>query len=653
MSSYGHLNKYGFIQTPYRKVDRETGVVTNDIEWLTADEEDEFTVAQANSKLNEDGTFAEEIVMGRHQGNNQEFPSDSVEYMDVSPKQVVAVATACIPFLENDDSNRALMGANMQRQAVPLIDPKAPFVGTGMEYQAAHDSGAAVIAQHDGKVTYSDADKVEVRREDGSLDVYQITKFRRSNSGTAYNQRTLVKVGDLVEKGDFIADGPSMELGEMALGQNPVVAYMTWEGYNFEDAVIMSERLVKDDVYTSVHLEEFESETRDTKLGPEEITREIPNVGEEALKNLDEMGIIRIGAEVKEGDILVGKVTPKGEKDLSAEERLLHAIFGDKSREVRDTSLRVPHGGDGVVCDVKIFTRDNGDELQSGVNMLVRVYIAQKRKIKVGDKMAGRHGNKGVVSRIVPVEDMPYLPDGTPVDIMLNPLGVPSRMNIGQVMELHLGMAARNLGIHIATPVFDGASSEDLWETVREAGMDSDAKTVLYDGRTGEPFDNRVSVGVMYMIKLHHMVDDKLHARSVGPYSLVTQQPLGGKAQFGGQRFGEMEVWALEAYGASNVLQEILTYKSDDVTGRLKAYEAITKGKPIPKPGVPESFRVLVKELQSLGLDMRVLDEDDREVELRDLDEGEDDDVMHVDDLEKARAKQVQEAIEFSNEEEK
>ena len=567
--------------------------------------------------------------------------------MDVSPKQVVAVATACIPFLENDDSNRALMGANMQRQAVPLIDPKAPFVGTGMEYQAAHDSGAAVIAQHDGKVVYSDADKVEVRREDGSLDVYTIQKFRRSNSGTAYNQRTLVKVGDIVEKGDFIADGPSMEGGEMALGQNPIVAYMTWEGYNFEDAVIMSERLVKDDVYTSVHLEEFESETRDTKLGPEEITRELPNVGEEALKDLDEMGIIRIGAEVKEGDILVGKVTPKGEKDLSAEERLLHAIFGDKSREVRDTSLRVPHGGDGVVRDVKIFTRANGDELQSGVNMLVRVYIAQKRKIKVGDKMAGRHGNKGVVSRIVPVEDMPYLPDGTPVDIMLNPLGVPSRMNIGQVMELHLGMAARNLGIHIATPVFDGASSEDLWDTVREAGMDSDAKTILYDGRTGEPFDNRVSVGVMYMIKLHHMVDDKLHARSVGPYSLVTQQPLGGKAQFGGQRFGEMEVWALEAYGASNILQEILTYKSDDVNGRLKAYEAITKGKPIPKPGVPESFRVLVKELQSLGLDMRVLDEDDYEVELRDLDEGEDDDVMHVDDLEKARVQQAKEAAEL------
>ena len=528
--------------------------------------------------------------------------------------------------------------------AVPLIDPKAPYVGTGMEYQAAHDSGAAVIAQHGGKVTYADADKVEVRREDGSLDVYHVQKFRRSNSGTAYNQRTLVKVGETVEKGDFIADGPSMEKGEMALGQNPIVAYMTWEGYNFEDAVIMSERLVKEDVYTSVHLEEFESETRDTKLGPEEITREIPNVGEDALRDLDETGIIRIGAEVKEGDILVGKVTPKGEKDLSAEERLLHAIFGDKSREVRDTSLRVPHGGDGVVRDVKIFTRANGDELQSGVNMLVRVYIAQKRKIRVGDKMAGRHGNKGVVSRIVPVEDMPYLPDGTPVDIMLNPLGVPSRMNIGQVMELHLGMAARNLGIHIATPVFDGASSEDLWDTVKEAGMDSDAKTILYDGRTGEPFDNRVSVGVMYMIKLHHMVDDKLHARSVGPYSMVTQQPLGGKAQFGGQRFGEMEVWALEAYGASNVLQEILTYKSDDVNGRLKAYEAITKGKPIPKPGVPESFRVLVKELQSLGLDMRVLDEDDQEVELRDLDEGEDDDVIHVDDLEKAREKAAKEA---------
>ena len=653
LASYAIINKYGFIETPYRRVSWDTHKVTDKIDYLTADEEDNYIIAGANTPLNDDGSFKENIILARQKEDNVEVTPDKIDYMDVIPKQVVSVASACIPFLENDDSNRALMGANMQRQAVPLIDPHAPYVGTGMEYQAAHDSGAAVIAKHDGRVVFSDAEKVEVRREDGSLDVYHITKFRRSNSGTAYNQRTLVKVGDLVEKGDFIADGPSMERGEMALGQNPIVAYMTWEGYNFEDAVIMSERLVKEDVYTSVHLEEFESETRDTKLGPEEITREIPNVGEEALKELDEMGIIRIGAEVKEGDILVGKVTPKGEKDLSAEERLLHAIFGDKSREVRDTSLRVPHGGDGVVRDVKIFTRANGDELQSGVNMLVRVYIAQKRKIKVGDKMAGRHGNKGVVSRIVPVEDMPYLPDGTPVDIMLNPLGVPSRMNIGQVMELHLGMAARNLGIHIATPVFDGASSEDLWDTVREAGMDSDAKTVLYDGRTGEPFDNRVSVGVMYMIKLHHMVDDKLHARSVGPYSLVTQQPLGGKAQFGGQRFGEMEVWALEAYGASNVLQEILTYKSDDVAGRLKAYEAITKGKPIPKPGVPESFRVLVKELQSLGLDMRVLDEDDNEVELRDLDEGEDDDVMHVDELEKARKEQEAKAkAEAENQEE-
>ena len=640
LSSYARVNKYGFIETPYRRVSWKNHKVTDKIDYLTADEEDNFIIAQANTPLNDDGSFVDDQVMARDKDDYIETSVENIDYMDVSPKQVVSVASACIPFLENDDSNRALMGANMQRQAVPLIDPHAPYVGTGMEYQAAHDSGAAVIAKHDGRVVFSDAEKVEVRREDGSLDVYHITKFRRSNSGTAYNQHTLVKVGDIVEKGDFIADGPSMEKGEMALGQNPIVAYMTWDGYNYEDAIILSERLVKEDVYTSVHLEEFESETRDTKLGPEEITREIPNVGEEALKDLDEMGIIRIGAEVKEGDILVGKVTPKGEKDLSAEERLLHAIFGDKSREVRDTSLRVPHGGDGVVRDVKIFTRANGDELQSGVNMLVRVYIAQKRKIKVGDKMAGRHGNKGVVSRVVPVEDMPYLPDGTPVDIMLNPLGVPSRMNIGQVMELHLGMAARNLGIHIATPVFDGATSEDLWDTVNEAGMASDAKTVLYDGRTGEPFDNRVSVGVMYMIKLHHMVDDKLHARSVGPYSLVTQQPLGGKAQFGGQRFGEMEVWALEAYGASNVLQEILTYKSDDVTGRLKAYEAITKGKPIPKPGVPESFRVLVKELQSLGLDMRVLDEDDNEVELRDLDEGEDDDVMHVDDLEKARQKQ-------------
>ena len=645
LSSYGHLNKYGFIQTPYRKVDREKGVVTNEIVWLTADEEDEYIVAQANSKLNEKGGFAEPIVMGRHRGNNQEFPSDQVDYMDVSPKQVVAVATACIPFLENDDSNRALMGANMQRQAVPLINPQAPWVGTGMEYKSAHDSGAALLCKHDGVVEYVDASEIRVRRDNGALDKYDVTKFRRSNSGTSYNQRPIVHLGEKVEKGDTLADGPSMEQGEMALGQNVLVGFMTWEGYNYEDAIIMSRRLVKDDVYTSIHIEEYESEARDTKLGPEEITREIPNVGEDALKDLDEMGIIRIGAEVQDGDLLVGKVTPKGVTELSAEERLLHAIFGEKAREVRDTSLRVPHGGGGIVHDVKIFTREAGDELSPGVNMLVRVYIVQKRKIHEGDKMAGRHGNKGVVSRIMPEEDMPFLPDGTPIDIMLNPLGVPSRMNIGQVLELHLGMAARQLGIHVATPVFDGASDEDVWETVREAGMASDAKTVLYDGRTGEPLDGRVSVGVMYMIKLAHMVDDKLHARSIGPYSLVTQQPLGGKAQFGGQRFGEMEVWALEAYGAAYTLQEILTYKSDDVVGRVKTYEAIVKGEPIPKPGVPESFRVLVKELQSLGLDMRVLDIEETEIELRDMDD-EDDDLITVDALTKFAEQQTAKELE-------
>ena len=645
LSSYGHLNKYGFIQTPYRKVDRATGKVTNEVVWLTADEEDEYTVAQANSKLNEDGTFAEEIVMGRHQGNNQEYPSHLVDFVDVSPKQVVAVATACIPFLENDDSNRALMGANMQRQAVPLINPQAPRVGTGMEYKSAHDSGAALLCKHDGVVEYVDASEIRVRRDNGALDKYDVTKFRRSNSGTSYNQRPIVHLGEKVEKGDTLADGPSMEQGEMALGQNVLVGFMTWEGYNYEDAIIMSRRLVKDDVYTSIHIEEYESEARDTKLGPEEITREIPNVGEDALKDLDEMGIIRIGAEVQDGDLLVGKVTPKGVTELSAEERLLHAIFGEKAREVRDTSLRVPHGGGGIVHDVKIFTREAGDELSPGVNMLVRVYIVQKRKIHEGDKMAGRHGNKGVVSRIMPEEDMPFLPDGTPIDIMLNPLGVPSRMNIGQVLELHLGMAARQLGIHVATPVFDGASDEDVWETVREAGMASDAKTVLYDGRTGEPFDGRVSVGVMYMIKLAHMVDDKLHARSIGPYSLVTQQPLGGKAQFGGQRFGEMEVWALEAYGAAYTLQEILTYKSDDVVGRVKTYEAIVKGEPIPKPGVPESFRVLVKELQSLGLDMRVLDIEETEIELRDMDD-EDDDLITVDALTKFAEQQTAKELE-------
>ena len=634
LASYAKVNKYGFIETPYRRVDRESGRVTDTIDYLTADIEDHYVVAQANSPLNEDGTFKNSVVMARATSENLEIDVNKVDYMDVSPKQVVAVATACIPFLENDDSNRALMGANMQRQAVPLINPKSPWVGTGMEYKSAHDSGAALLCKADGVVEYVDAKEIRVRRDNGTLDTYAITKFRRSNSGTSYNQRPLVGLGEQVEKGDTLADGPSMENGEMALGQNVLVAFMTWEGYNYEDAVIMSRRLVKDDVYTSVHIEEYESEARDTKLGPEEITREIPNVGEDALKNLDEMGIIRIGAEVEDGDLLVGKVTPKGVTELSAEERLLHAIFGEKAREVRDTSLRVPHGGGGIVHDVKIFTREAGDELSPGVNMLVRVYIVQKRKIHEGDKMAGRHGNKGVVSRIMPEEDMPFLPDGTPVDIMLNPLGVPSRMNIGQVLELHLGMAARQLGIHVATPVFDGASDEDVWETVREAGMAKDAKTILYDGRTGEPFDGRISVGVMYMIKLAHMVDDKLHARSIGPYSLVTQQPLGGKAQFGGQRFGEMEVWALEAYGAAYTLQEILTYKSDDVVGRVKTYEAIVKGEPIPKPGVPESFRVLVKELQSLGLDMRVLDIDDQEIELRDMDD-EDDDLITVDALTK------------------
>lgn len=644
LSSYAKVNKFGFIETPYRRVDRETGRVTDQIDYLTADIEDHYIVAQANSPLNEDGTFAQDVVMARAQSENLEVSIDKVDYMDVSPKQVVAVATACIPFLENDDSNRALMGANMQRQAVPLINPQAPWVGTGMEYKSAHDSGAALLCKHDGVVEYVDASEIRVRRDNGALDKYDVTKFRRSNSGTSYNQRPIVHLGEKVEKGDTLADGPSMEQGEMALGQNVLVGFMTWEGYNYEDAIIMSRRLVKDDVYTSIHIEEYESEARDTKLGPEEITREIPNVGEDALKDLDEMGIIRIGAEVQDGDLLVGKVTPKGVTELSAEERLLHAIFGEKAREVRDTSLRVPHGG-GIVHDVKIFTREAGDELSPGVNMLVRVYIVQKRKIHEGDKMAGRHGNKGVVSRIMPEEDMPFLPDGTPIDIMLNPLGVPSRMNIGQVLELHLGMAARQLGIHVATPVFDGASDEDVWETVREAGMASDAKTVLYDGRTGEPFDGRVSVGVMYMIKLAHMVDDKLHARSIGPYSLVTQQPLGGKAQFGGQRFGEMEVWALEAYGAAYTLQEILTYKSDDVVGRVKTYEAIVKGEPIPKPGVPESFRVLVKELQSLGLDMRVLDIEETEIELRDMDD-EDDDLITVDALTKFAEQQTAKELE-------
>ncbi|NIK12924.1 DNA-directed RNA polymerase subunit beta [Alkalibacillus almallahensis] len=629
LSSYAKVNPFGFIETPYRRVDPETGKVTGHTDYLTADEEDNYIVAQANATLNEDGTFTDEEVIARFRGENIVVKREQIDYMDVSPKQVVSAATACIPFLENDDSNRALMGANMQRQAVPLIDPESPTVGTGMEYVSGKDSGAAIVNQHEGVVEKVEAKEVHVRRietvdgkeVEGDLDRYRFQKFIRSNQGSCYNQRPIVSKGDRLEKGEVIADGPSMDRGELALGRNALVAFMTWDGYNYEDAVIMSDRLVKDDVFTSIHIEEFESEARDTKLGPEEITRDIPNVGEDALKDLDESGIIRVGAEVTDGDILVGKVTPKGMTELSSEERLLHAIFGEKAREVRDTSLRVPHGGGGIVHDVKVFNRVDGDELSPGVNKLVRVYIVQKRRISEGDKMAGRHGNKGVISRILPEEDMPFLPDGTPVDVMLNPLGVPSRMNIGQVLELHLGMAARELNINVASPVFDGANEEDVWETMEEAGLARDGKSVLYDGRTGDAFDNRVSVGVMYMIKLEHMVDDKLHARSTGPYSLVTQQPLGGKAQFGGQRFGEMEVWALEAYGAAYTLQELLTVKSDDVVGRVKTYEAIVKGENLPEPGVPESFRVLIKELQSLGMDVKMLTDDETEIDMRDLEE--------------------------------
>ncbi len=631
LSSFAKVNKFGFIETPYRRVDPESGKVTDRIDYLTADEEDNYVVAQANARLGDDGSFLDEEVIARFRGENNAIKRDRLDYMDVSPKQVVSAATACIPFLENDDSNRALMGANMQRQAVPLMNPESPIVGTGMEHVSAKDSGAAVICKYEGIVEKVEAKQVWVRQVKeidgqevkGDLDKYRMQKFIRSNQGTCYNQRPIVSEGDRVVKGEILADGPSMEKGELALGRNVMVGFMTWDGYNYEDAIIMSERLVKDDVYTSIHIEEYESESRDTKLGPEEITRDIPNVGEDALRNLDERGIIRIGAEVKDGDLLVGKVTPKGVTELTAEERLLHAIFGEKAREVRDTSLRVPHGGGGIILDVKVFNREDGDELPPGVNQLVRVYIVQKRKISEGDKMAGRHGNKGVISKILPEEDMPYLPDGTPIDIMLNPLGVPSRMNIGQVLELHLGMAARYLGIHVASPVFDGAREEDVWSTIEEAGMARDAKTVLYDGRSGEPFDNRVSVGIMYMIKLAHMVDDKLHARSTGPYSLVTQQPLGGKAQFGGQRFGEMEVWALEAYGAAYTLQEILTVKSDDVVGRVKTYEAIVKGENVPEPGVPESFKVLIKELQSLGMDVKILSGSEEEIEMRDLEEEE------------------------------
>ena len=633
LSTYARINKYGFIEAPYRKVDGKNHSISSDIVYLTADEEDDFVVAQANEATvtTEEGNtwFAKDHVVARWLDKIIEVPAEQVHYMDVSPKQLVSVATAMIPFLENDDANRALMGSNMQRQAVPLLMPEAPVVGTGMEYKAAHDSGVVVVAHEDATVIYVAADKVVTEDASGIRHTYKLIKFKRSNQGTCINQRPIVNVGDKVKVGDVLADGASTEHGEIALGRNILIGFMTWEGYNYEDAVLISEKLVKDDVYTSIHIEEHETEARDTKLGKEEITRDIPNVGEDALSDLDERGIIRIGAEVRSGDILVGKVTPKGETELTAEERLLRAIFGEKAREVRDTSLRVPHGEGGVIVDVKIFTRENKDELAPGVNELVRVYIAQKRKISVGDKMAGRHGNKGVISRILPEEDMPFLPDGTPLQIVLNPLGVPSRMNIGQVLELHLGMAAKTLGWHIATPVFDGASEQDIKDLLVKAGKDPDGKTVLYDGRTGEPFENRVSVGYMYYLKLHHLVDDKIHARSTGPYSLVTQQPLGGKAQFGGQRFGEMEVWALEAYGAANTLQEILTVKSDDIVGRVKTYEAIVKGENVPEPGVPESFKVLIKELQSLGLDIKVLSDTNEEIQIGEM--IDDDDTTPID----------------------
>lgn len=619
MSTYAGINKYGFLETPYRKIVDKKAV--NEIEYLTADEEDRYIIAQANEPFDEDGKFKHDMVIARYKGEIIEVSPDRVNYMDVSPKQLVGVSASMIPFLENDDANRALMGANMQRQAVPLLSPEAPVVGTGMEYKSARDSGSVVLAKNPGTVIKVTGDQIMIKTDDGNIDNYKLLKFRRSNQGSCVNQRPIVRKGDSVEKGTIIADGPSTERGEMALGRNTLIAFMPWEGYNYEDAILISERLVQEDAFTSVHIEEHEAEARDTKLGPEEITRDIPNVGESALKNLDERGIIRVGAEVKEGDILVGKVTPKGETELSAEERLLRAIFGEKAREVRDTSLKVPHGEEGIVVDVKVFSREQGDELKPGVNKLVRVYVATKRKISVGDKMAGRHGNKGVISRILPEEDMPFLPNGEPVEIVLNPLGVPSRMNIGQVLETHLGMAAKALGLYIETPVFNGALEEEVEDMLEKANLSRDGKTVLYDGRTGEPFDNRVTVGYMYIMKLHHLVDDKIHARSTGPYSLVTQQPLGGKAQFGGQRFGEMEVWALEAYGASYSLQEMLTVKSDDVVGRVKTYEAIVKGENVPEPGIPESFKVLIKEMQSLGLDAKIFTEDEEELQIAEEDE--------------------------------
>ncbi len=618
LSTYAKINEFGFIESPYRKVEKETGKVTNEIHYLTADEEDLFIRAQANEPLEEDGTFVNKRVVCRTKNGAVELvPTHRVDYMDISPKQVVSIATAMIPFLENDDANRALMGANMQRQAVPLVRREAPVIGTGVEYRAAKDSGAVVVAKNSGIAERVTADEIIIKREDGVKDRYKLLKFKRSNAGTCINQAPIINKGDQIEKGDVIADGPATDLGEIALGRNMFVAFMTWEGYNYEDAILINEKLVKEDRLSTIHIEEYECEARDTKLGPEEITRDIPTVGESAIKNLDDRGIIRIGAEVDSGDILVGKVTPKGETELTAEERLLRAIFGEKAREVRDTSLKVPHGEGGIIVDVKVFTRENGDDLSPGVNELVRCYIAQKRKIKVGDKMAGRHGNKGVISRILPQEDMPFTEDGTPLDIVLNPQGIPSRMNIGQVLEVHLGLAAKALGWYVATSVFDGAKESDIRKALVQAGYPEDGKLTLYDGRTGETFDNRITVGYMYMLKLHHLVDDKLHARSTGPYSLVTQQPLGGKAQFGGQRFGEMEVWALEAYGAAHILQEILTVKSDDVVGRVRAYEAIVKGENIPEPGIPESFKVLIKELQSLCLDVKVLTEEDQEIEVR------------------------------------
>lgn len=626
LASFARINEYGFLESPYRRVDKSTGVILETIDYMTADIEDEHIIAQANEPIGDDKRFLNERVVVRGQNGAPEIVHrDRVQYMDVSPKQIISIGTAMIPFLENDDANRALMGANMQRQAVPLMKTEAPIIGTGMEYKAAKDSGVVVIAKNDGVAISVEASKILIRRDDnGMIDSYKILKFIRSNQGTCINQRPIINKGDRIKKGQIIADGPSTENGEIALGKNLLIGFMTWEGYNFEDAVLLNEDLVMNDVLTSIHIEEYESEARDTKLGPEEITRDIPNVGEDSLKDLDERGIIRIGAEVEAGDILVGKVTPKGETELTAEERLLRAIFGEKAREVRDTSLRVPHGEAGIIVDVKVFTRENGDELNPGVNKLVRVYIATKRKINVGDKMCGRHGNKGVISRIMPEEDMPFLPDGTPLQVVLNPLGVPSRMNIGQVLEVHLGLASKKLGWHVATPVFDGANENDIFEALEMAGYPANGKIMLRDGRTGEPFDGPVTVGYMYMLKLHHLVDDKIHARSTGPYSLVTQQPLGGKAQFGGQRFGEMEVWALEAYGAAHTLQEILTVKSDDVTGRVKAYEAIVKGENIPKPGIPESFKVLVKELQSLALDIRIMSEDDSEIVIKEYDDYDD-----------------------------